>query len=105
MVGKRVARAFAGLVGNCDRFVACDSGAVRLACALGICTVATFLENIFTHWSPPAPLAQIVYHEQGAAVDIVARACREEMALLSQTDPAAAGSAAIDAKTIAAARG
>ncbi len=98
-------RAFAGMVANCDLFIACDSGPVHLACALGIRTVAIFLKNNFTHWGPPAELAQIVYHERGATVDMVARACRQELALLSQSDPSVDGSAAIDATAIALARG
>ncbi len=73
------ARAFAGLVANCDLFVACDSGPVHLACALGIPTVAIFLKNNFTHWGPPAELARIVYQQDALSVDTVFAACRHDL--------------------------
>lgn len=101
------ARAFAGLVANCDLFVACDSGPVHLACALGIRTVAIFFKNNFNQWGPPAELARIVYREPGPTVDMVLRAYREELAPASRGDfPAAGGEKEeIDAKPIARARG
>ncbi|MSP38935.1 MAG: lipopolysaccharide heptosyltransferase family protein [Deltaproteobacteria bacterium] len=95
------ARAFAGMIANCDLFIACDSGPVHLACALGIRTVAIFLRNNFAHWGPPAELARIVYRDKGPTVDMVLTAYREELALLSQRDPAAGGSAVNDATAVA----
>jgi len=73
------ARAFAGLIANCDLFIACDSGPVHLACALGIPTVAIFLKNNFTHWGPPAELARIVYRQGALSVDAVFTACRHDL--------------------------
>jgi heptosyltransferase-3 len=73
------ARAFAGLVANCGLFVACDSGPVHLACALGIRTVAIFFKNNFDQWGPPAELAQIVYQEDALSVDAVFEACRHDL--------------------------
>jgi heptosyltransferase-3 len=99
------ARAFAGLVANCDLFVACDSGPVHLACALGIRTVAIFLKNNFTHWGPPAELARIVYHEQGPTLDMVLQAYREELALAPRADVPAAGGGESAAEAISVARG
>ena len=46
-------RGFAAMVANCDLFVACDSGPVHVACALGVRTVAIFLQNNFGRWVHP----------------------------------------------------
>ena len=72
-------RAFAALVANCHLFVACDSGPLHLACALGVRTVAIFLKNDFDRWGPPAELARIVHHEDAVLVDAVFAACCDEL--------------------------
>ena len=98
------ARAFAGLVANCDLFLACDSGPIHLACALGIRTVAIFLKNNFNNFGPPSELARIVYREQGPSVDIVLQAYRAELALATQADFPPAGGGEIAAKAISVSR-
>jgi heptosyltransferase-3 len=77
------ARSFAALLANCHLFVACDSGPVHLACALGVRTVAIFLKDNFDRWGPPADLGRIVYREGGVSAEDVLEACHFELADLS----------------------
>jgi len=72
-------RARAAMVANCDLFVACDSGPLHLACALGVRTVAIFLKSNFDRWEPPAELGRIVYRETGVRVMDILTACRIEV--------------------------
>jgi heptosyltransferase III len=72
-------RVFAATVANCDLFVACDSGPVHLACALGVRTVAIFLQNNFDRWGPPPTLARIVYQDNGVSAEEVTEGCRIEL--------------------------
>jgi heptosyltransferase-3 len=78
-------RKFAALVSYCKLFVACDSGPVHLACALGIRTVAIFFASDVNRWAPPAELARVM---RGAAVcvDDIFAACREEICAMSDRD-------------------
>jgi ADP-heptose:LPS heptosyltransferase len=76
-------RGFAAMVANCDLFVACDSGPVHVACALGVRTVAIFLQNNFDRWGPPSTLARIVYQDTGVSAAEVTEACRIELVDLS----------------------
>lgn len=76
-------RGFAAMVANCDLFVACDSGPVHVACALGVRTVAIFLQNNFDRWGPPSTLARIVYQDTGVSAEEVTEACRIELVDLS----------------------
>lgn len=72
-------RAFASLVGSCHLFVACDSGPVHLACAVGVRTVAIFLNGEFYRWGPPAELGRIVKHEEAESIERVFKICRQEL--------------------------
>ena len=76
-------RYFAALVANCNLFVGCDSGPLHLACALGVRTVAIFLNGNLDRWGPPAELCRLVYRESGVTVTDVLEACRIELGLLS----------------------
>jgi ADP-heptose:LPS heptosyltransferase len=75
---------FASLVANCHLFVACDSGPVHLACALGVRTVAIFLKNNFRRWGPPSDLGHIVFRQSGVEVAQVVEACKSELGTLCQ---------------------
>jgi len=77
------ARSFAALLANGHLFVACDSGLVHLACALGVRTVANFLKDNFDRWGPPADLGRIVHREGAVSVDVVLEACRHELLRIS----------------------
>jgi heptosyltransferase III len=76
-------RKFAALVAQCDLFVACDSGPMHLACALGVRTVAIFLKNDMARWAPPTELAQVLYRETGATPQDVLASCATELARLA----------------------
>jgi heptosyltransferase-3 len=75
-------RKFAALVAQCDLFVACDSGPMHLACALGVRTVAIFLKNDMARWAPPAERAEILYRETGPTPQDVLASCATELARL-----------------------
>jgi ADP-heptose:LPS heptosyltransferase len=72
-------RKFSSLVAHCDLFVACDSGPMHLACALGVVTVAIFLKNNFDRWGPPPELARVVFSEYSVEVGNVVEACQMEL--------------------------
>ena len=76
------ARSFASMVANCELFVACDSGPLHVACALGVRTVAIFLKNNFDRWGPPPELSRIVFCESGVGVTDVLKACQIELSAL-----------------------
>jgi heptosyltransferase-3 len=71
-------RAFATVVRHCDLFVACDSGPVHLACALGVRTVAIFLKDQFKRWAPPAELGRIVRPNE-VSIEKIFQISRQEL--------------------------
>ena len=77
-------RMFAALVSNCALFVACDSGPMHLACAIGVRTIAIFLkQHNSDRWAPPPGLARVVYQTEGHAITELIEACRMELEHLS----------------------
>lgn len=76
-------RAFASLVSHCTLFIACDSGPMHLACALGVRTLALFLKRNFQHWGPPSNIAQIIYRSEGIGVEDVVKAAVSELCNVS----------------------
>jgi ADP-heptose:LPS heptosyltransferase len=72
-------RLFAAMVSNCKVFIACDSGPMHLACALGIRTVAIFQKDNFKHWGPPPNLARFVHKPGDLTAERVLQACVLEL--------------------------
>lgn len=72
-------RDFAAMVSNCDLFVACDSGPMHLACALGTRTVAIFQNSNFDRWGPPPGRGRILYQPGGCSAEEVLDACLAEL--------------------------
>ncbi len=64
-------RLFASMISHCNLFVACDSGPVHLACALGVRSVVIFQKQNYKHWGPPENMAKIVYEQGGVPVESV----------------------------------
>ncbi|MGH7824242.1 MAG: glycosyltransferase family 9 protein [Candidatus Binatia bacterium] len=85
-------RLFAALVSTCKLFVACDSGPMHLACALGVRTVAIFQKRNFNHWGPPSSLARIVHSAGVVQPRRVLRACLLELWRLEKTAVSQLGS-------------
>lgn len=72
-------RILAAMVSNCQLFVACDSGPMHLACALGVRTVAIFQNPNFERWGPPPSLGRIVYQPGGVSARKVLEVCFQEL--------------------------
>jgi heptosyltransferase-3 len=72
-------RIFAAMVSNCRLFVACDSGPMHLACALGVRTVAIFQNPNFNRWGPPPELGRSLYQPERVSVHQVVSACLDEL--------------------------
>lgn len=72
-------RIFTAMVSNCQLFVACDSGPMHLACALGVRTVAIFQNPNFERWGPPPSLGGIVYQPGGVSAKKVLEVCFQEL--------------------------
>lgn len=72
-------RIFAAIVSCCQLFIACDSGPMHLACAVGVRTIAIFQNPNFERWGPPASLGRIVYELQGASARKVLEVCFQEL--------------------------
>lgn len=64
-------RLFASMISHCDLFIACDSGPVHLACALGVRSVVIFQKQNYKHWGPPETMAKIIYEQGGVSVESV----------------------------------
>lgn len=77
-------RAFASMVSNCVLFITCDSGPMHLACALGVRTIAIFLNTDFKRWGPPSDMAQIIYDPKGVSVEEVLKISLAELRTLIQ---------------------
>lgn len=77
-------RIFAALVSNCALFIACDSGPMHLACALGVRTVGIVVKEFNSdRWMPPASLARVVHQTQGHSIRELIEACYVELENLS----------------------
>ena len=76
-------RTFAAMVSNCQLFVACDSGPMHLACALGVRTVAIFQNPNFKRWGPPPELGRSLYQPERVSVQQVISACLDELSLIN----------------------
>ena len=77
-------RIFAALVSNCALFIACDSGPMHLACALGVRTVGIVVKEFNSErWMPPPSLARVVYQTQGHSITELIDACYMELENLS----------------------
>jgi heptosyltransferase-3 len=76
-------RKFAAVVSRCELFLACDSGPMHLACALGVRTIAIFRNKDFYRWAPPSHKARIVHDPKGDSVEAVEAACLAELSDLS----------------------
>lgn len=72
-------RLFASMITCCDLFVACDSGPVHLACALGVRSVVIFQKQNYKHWGPPESMAKIIYEQGGVPVESVLRTLLSEL--------------------------
>ncbi|HEV8341300.1 MAG TPA: glycosyltransferase family 9 protein [Candidatus Binatia bacterium] len=72
-------RIFAAMISRCQLFVACDSGPMHLACALGVRTVAIFQKPDSNRWGPPPNLGTIAYEPGGVSVKDVLRVCLAEL--------------------------
>jgi heptosyltransferase-3 len=79
LIYEKSVRMFAAMVSHCKVFIACDSGPMHLACALGVRTVAIFQKDNFEHWGPPSSLARIVHGEAALSSGAVLRACLLEL--------------------------
>ena len=77
--------AFASMVSNCSLFIACDSGPMHLACAVGVRTIAIFQNSDFKRWGPPADLAQIAYEPGGISAEKVFKISLGELYCNSQS--------------------
>lgn len=75
-------RTLAAMVSNCQLLVACDSGPMHLACAVGRRTVAIFQKPNFDHWGPPPSLARIVFQPGGVSAKEVLDVCLLELSRL-----------------------
>lgn len=73
------AREFAGFISCCDLFVACDSGPMHLACALGTRTIAIFQHRNFDRWAPSPAHARVLYDARGCSAEAVFGACLAEL--------------------------
>jgi heptosyltransferase III len=73
-------RIFAALVSNCALFIACDSGPMHLACALGVRTIGIVVKKFNSErWMPPPSLARVVYQTQGHSITELIDACYREL--------------------------
>ena len=77
-------RIFAALVSNCALFIACDSGPMHLACALGVRTIGIVVKEFNSdRWMPPPSLARVVHQTQGHFIRELIEACYMELKNLS----------------------
>jgi ADP-heptose:LPS heptosyltransferase len=76
-------RIFVAMVSNCQLFVACDSGPMHLACAVGVRTIAIFQNPNFERWGPSPNLGRIVYQPGGASPREVLEVCLQELVHIS----------------------
>jgi ADP-heptose:LPS heptosyltransferase len=73
-------RIFAAVVSNCALFIACDSGPMHLACALGVRTIGIVVKEFNSdRWMPPPSLARVVYQTQGHSIRELIEACYMEL--------------------------
>jgi heptosyltransferase-3 len=79
MVAESSLRNFAAMIASCQLFVTCDSGPMHLACAMGVRTVAIFIQPNANHWGPPPELGRIAYQKSGVSSSEVLDICVQEL--------------------------